>query len=230
MDRRDPDSTSQLTDQLVRAAQAGRPAALTAVYRRLAPAIAGYLTVRGATDPEGLTSDVFLVLFRRLPDISGGAAGLRTLAFSIAHARLVDELRRRQRRPAELPFAPELDDRRHPSAEDEALQRARLRDVRTLLDRLPAEQAEAITLRLVADLSVEQTAQAMGRSTGAVKQLQRRGLLTLRRLLAEQAADECDAGQTGTDRGDVRRIDADPGGTPPSGSATGYPNEQRGTE
>ena len=39
---------------------------------------------------------------------------------------------------------------------------------------------------IVADLSIEQVAQIIGRSPGAVKQLQRRGLIALRRELAQR--------------------------------------------
>jgi RNA polymerase sigma-70 factor (ECF subfamily) len=43
-------------------------------------------------------------------------------------------------------------------------------------------------MRLVADLSIEQVAVALGRSAGAVKQLQRRGLLALRVRLQDDRA------------------------------------------
>ena len=52
-------------------------------------------------------------------------AGLRTFVFSVAHARLVDDVRRRARRPAELPYEPELDDRHEPSAEHAAVNAGR---------------------------------------------------------------------------------------------------------
>jgi RNA polymerase sigma-70 factor (ECF subfamily) len=40
-----------------------------------------------------------------------------------------------------------------------------------------------VALRVLGDLSLEQTAAVVGKSTGAVKQLQRRGLLALRTLV-----------------------------------------------
>jgi RNA polymerase sigma-70 factor (ECF subfamily) len=45
-----------------------------------------------------------------------------------------------------------------------------------------------VTLRVLADLSVEETARVLGRTPGAVKQLQRRGLLALREILEGGAA------------------------------------------
>jgi RNA polymerase sigma-70 factor (ECF subfamily) len=57
--------------------------------------------------------------------------------------------------------------------------------VRALLDHLSPDQREALMLRVVADLSVEETAAVMGKGYEAVKALQRRGLATLRRQLSE---------------------------------------------
>ena len=52
-----------------------------------------------------------------------------------------------------------------------------------MLGLLNADQRSVITLRVLGDLSVEQTAEILGKSAGAVKQLQRRGLLALRSLM-----------------------------------------------
>jgi RNA polymerase sigma-70 factor (ECF subfamily) len=49
-----------------------------------------------------------------------------------------------------------------------------------LLDHLGGDQREVLALRIVAGLTVEQVADIMGKSAGAVKQLQRRALITLR--------------------------------------------------
>ena len=168
-----------LEDALV-AAQAGRPWALRAVYEELAPAVHGYLRARGASEPEDLTSEVFLTVFSRLATVTGGATGLRTLAFSVAHARLVDDLRRRSRRGEAVSYETWHDGRTSPSTEDEAVDRIRTAEIRALLDQLPADQRDVLLMRIVGDLSVEDTARAIGRSAGAVKQLQRRGLLALR--------------------------------------------------
>ncbi len=173
-----PDEPVDLGDALV-AAQAGRPWALRAVYEELAPRVHGYLRARGASEPEDLTSEVFLTVFTRLATVTGGAAGLRTLVFSVAHARLVDDLRRQYRRD-DVSYEDWHDDRSTGSCEDEAVERINAAGVRALLDELPTDQRDVLLMRLVADLSVEQTAEAVGKSTGAVKQLQRRGLLALR--------------------------------------------------
>lgn len=162
------------------AAQQGEPWALRAIYDDLAPRVRGYLRSRGADEPEDLTAEVFLAVFPRLVSVTGGAAGVRTLVFSIAHARLVDDLRRRSRRRPTVAYDSRTDVRSAPSSEDEALAVLATDRVRELLAVLPDDQRDVLLLRVVSDLSVEQVAQVMHRSPGAVKQLQRRGLLALR--------------------------------------------------
>jgi RNA polymerase sigma factor (sigma-70 family) len=178
--------TAELTQETFEAAASGDGAAFTALYRALSPNVHGYLLAHGVLDPEALTNDVFLAVFGRLPELSGGIAGLRTFVFSVAHARMVDDLRRRQRRPEPLPYLPELDTRSTASAEDAVLASDGSERLLAMINRLNPDHAETLTLRIVADLSVEQTAAVLGRSVGAVKQLQRRALLQLRALLAEE--------------------------------------------
>jgi len=57
-------------------------------------------------------------------------------------------------------------------------------EVWAVLDRLPPRQRACLVLRFVQDCSVEQTAEALGVTTGTVKSQTSRGLATARRLLA----------------------------------------------
>lgn len=171
-----------LSDDVLHDAARGEQHALGVVYRALAPTVQAFLHARGAEDAEGLTNEVFLQVLPRIGTLTGGSAGLRTFVFSVAHARAVDDVRRRVRRPRQAPYHPEQDDRVAASAENEALGR-RASHLRSVLDLLNDGQRSVITLRVLADLSVEETARVLGRSPGAVKQLQRRGLLALREIL-----------------------------------------------
>jgi RNA polymerase sigma-70 factor (ECF subfamily) len=175
----------QRLDEVLSAACLGEAWALRVVYDELAPRVLGYLRGRGAAEPEDLTSEVFLAVLPRLATVTGGAAGLRTLLFSVAHARLVDDLRRRARRGP----AVALDDTTvlaaAPSAETVAFGQAGTDRVRQVLAGLPDDQRDVLLLRIVGDLTVDEVAAAIGRSAGAVKQLQRRGLLELRAQLAD---------------------------------------------
>lgn len=161
------------------------PAALRRVYGALAPAVHGYALARGSADPEGVVQEVFLAVFTRETAISGGVSGLRTLVFSVAHARLVDEARQRSRRPIEVEYASADDPRQAPSAEYAAVGHLTQEAALALLRELPPAQREVVALRVVAGMSLDETAAIVQRSVGAVKQLQRRGLLALRELAVE---------------------------------------------
>jgi RNA polymerase sigma-70 factor (ECF subfamily) len=174
---------TELEDDVLERAREGAPGALREIYETLSPKVLGYLRGRGAEDPEGLTSEVFLQVFRRIAQVHGGVGGLRTFVFSVAHARLVDELRARARRPAVVPYDADDDERSSRSAEAEALDNDAPRRVYRMLDDLNADQRAVLVLRVIAELSIDETATALGKTPGAVKQLQRRGLLALRTLV-----------------------------------------------
>ena len=53
-----------------------------------------------------------------------------------------------------------------------------------LMDSLPSQQREILTLRVGVGLSAEETAEALGMTAGAVRVAQHRALAKLRRLLA----------------------------------------------
>lgn len=177
---------SELTDELVAAAAAGDPDARGALYTALAPVLLGFLRTYAVDDPEALTQDVFVKLLPQLPKITGGAEGVRRLAFTIARARAIDALRARSRGGGALPYDAVTDPRSVASAEEDAQSALATARVRAVLDVLPQDQRDVLALRVIADLSVEQVAEVMGRSAGAVKQLQRRGLLAIRRALQER--------------------------------------------
>ena len=86
--------TDALTDEDLRDHARGT-AVFSQVYRTYASQVLGYLTARGVEDPEAAMQEVFLSVLPRLGTVQGGTAGLRTFIFSVAHARLVDDHRRK---------------------------------------------------------------------------------------------------------------------------------------
>lgn len=174
----------QLSDDELSAALAGDPSGFSAVYTVMSPAVLGYFRAKGVDDAEALTQDVFVDVLPKLENVTGGRAGLRTFIFSVAHARLVDHYRRSERTPHLAEYDPLNDARLSASAEDVAL--GSLGGLSHILSRLNEEQREVLVLRIVADLSIEQVAGIMGKTPGAIKQLQRRGLTALRELVTEK--------------------------------------------
>ena len=170
-------------DDTLRRAQAGEPEAFGRLYRWLGPSVLGYFAGRSAEDPEALTQEVFLTVFSKLGGVSGGLQGLRTFTFSVAHARYVDEVRRRARAPVLVGYEVEGDTRSSESAEAAALTGFDSGGIPHLLAQLNVEQRNVLLLRIVAELPIEEVAEILGRSAGSVKQLQRRGLLKLKDIV-----------------------------------------------
>ncbi len=178
-----PPSFGPAFPSVLAAAQADAPWAYQRLFEWLGRPVAGYLRGQGCDDPDGLANDVFLRAFTNLAAFEGDEERFRSWVFTIAHNLLTDERRRRRRRPtvADRPLADGVSPR---STESEALSRLGAERVDALLAALAPDQRDVLLLRIVADLTVEQVAQALGKAPGAVKQLQRRGLATLRRRLS----------------------------------------------
>lgn len=168
------------------AAQANAPWAFERLYGELAPAVTGYLRLRGASEPEELTNEVMLGVFRGLPGFEGDADGFRSWVFTIAHRRMIDERRRRSARPETDGHVDVGTELTGGDVEQEALTGLGEGRVRGLLAEVTEDQRDVLLLRVVADLSVEEVARITGKQEGAVKMLQRRGLKALRQLLERE--------------------------------------------
>ena len=176
-------------DDVLAAAQAGAGWAFEVLYRDLAPSVTGYLRLHGAAEPDDLASETFLGVFTGLGGFRGDEEALRSWVFTIAHRRLIDDWRRRSRRPQFTDDAGDLTVYPGGDAEDDALVRVGTDDVHRLCAGLPDDQRSVLLLRVLADLTVEQIASVLGRSVGSVKALQRRGLRALRERI-EKSSEE----------------------------------------
>jgi RNA polymerase sigma factor (sigma-70 family) len=179
--------TGAAFDDVLAAAQVGAAWAFEVLYRDLAPVVTGYLRLHGAAEPDDLASETFIGVFTGLTGFRGDEEDFRGWVFTIAHRRLIDDWRRRSRRPqvtdddADLAVLPGGD------AEDDAFARLGAGDVHRMCAELPDDQRSVLLLRILADLTVEQVATVMGRSVGATKALQRRGLRMLRERLEKNS-------------------------------------------
>lgn len=169
------------------AAQAGAAWACERIWRDLAPLVVAYARAHGASDPDDLTSDVFLGVFRGLEGFSGDERAFRSWVLVITHRRIVDERRRRGRRPTVADDDVATLDMPGGDAEEDALASLGSQHVRAVLEALPPDQRDVLLLRILGDLTVAQVAEVVGKREGAVKALQRRGLERLRRTIRAEA-------------------------------------------
>src|SRR4051812_42354423 len=93
-------------ESVLPAARAGADWAWERIYRELAPSVTGYARAHGAAEPEDLTGGVSLRVVRGLERFAGDERPFGAGVFTTAPRRVVDDLRRRARRPVS-PAAPE---------------------------------------------------------------------------------------------------------------------------
>jgi RNA polymerase sigma-70 factor (ECF subfamily) len=168
---------------LVHRAQRGDAEAFSQLYEQYFPRVYSYV-LRHVSQPEvaqDLTSDVFLRAMEHLDSYRFQDVPFASWLYRIAHNRVIDHYRRLPKQPpVELadqgPFATK------PVTMDSSwiLNRKVVHDA---LKVLTPEQREVIIRRLLQGQSIAETARALNRSEDSVKQLQRRGLAALERML-----------------------------------------------
>lgn len=164
---------------------------LVRAYERQVYAVA--LRLVGQTDlAEDVTQDTFLLAYRSLPQFRGGL--FRAWLLRIATNRCYDELRRRQRRPAdsfeELGFEPQVEWSTLAAGEDPHEHAERLELARALevaLAQLPDEQRVVVVLSDVQGYTYEEIAAITGVSLGTIKSRLSRGRARLREVLRQSS-------------------------------------------
>jgi RNA polymerase sigma-70 factor (ECF subfamily) len=168
-------------------ARDGGEAAFSRLWRDGNPALLRYLRVMAPEVAEDVAADTWLHVVRGLDGFRGDEAAWRAWLFTTARRRLVDEARRRARRP-EAPLDEDSAARLAGPADaaDGALERIGTRAAIELLTSLPPLQAEVILLRVVGGLDTGAVARLTGRSPGAVRVAAHRGLKRLAEILAAE--------------------------------------------
>jgi RNA polymerase sigma-70 factor (ECF subfamily) len=150
-----------------------------AVYRFL------YYRVGGAVVAEDLTSETFFRALRGMASFRWQGKDFGAWLMTIARNLATDHFKAGRTR---LELATE-DMAPHDSAEEgpenSVLAALTNEALLTALKELPSEQQECLIMRFLQGLSIAETAKVLGRSDGAVKQLQLRGVRNLAKLLPE---------------------------------------------
>lgn len=167
-------------------AGAGESTAFERLYRAYSGRILAFARARGASDAEAVANDVMLRVFQNLASFSGDEAAFVRWIFAIARNLIIDRHRMSQRRP-DVADGVEVPDRASngPGTEDAAIDLLAVGDMAVLLGRLTEDQSEVIALRMIADLSLQEVAEIVGKPVSAVKALQRRGLRGLQKQILD---------------------------------------------
>lgn len=165
---------------LIEAAKNGVESAWAAIYAELAGPVTGYLRSRGARDPEDLSSEVFYQVARDIHSFDGDGSNFRSWVFVIAHRRLIDARRAAGRRPKIVDEPISADQVTTEDVEAQVISELSTAQVRAIFEQLTDDQKSVLSLRIIGDLTLEETASVMGKRVGAIKALQRRALAAVK--------------------------------------------------
>jgi len=171
--------------RLIARAKDGEAAAFAEIYDRYQPAIYRYIfyRVEDSATAEDLTGEVFVRLVDKIDQFTYRGRPLLAWLYTIARNLVADHHRHR----AQIQLLP-LNERlvagtiSPKKAADRVLTQERLA---AALGQLTEGQQQVIVLKFVEGMDNSEVARTMGKSVGAVKALQHRGLAALRRILEQ---------------------------------------------
>ncbi len=161
--------------------------ALADLYDQYYDRLARYIASRtGNRDlAEDMAGDVFVRAVENFGSYQERGLPIQAWLFRIAHNLLIDHYRRSSKRQTiALDDAMELAGSSDPTTEVE--QRLSMERVSEMMQRLNPAQQEVISLRFMGELSSQETGAVMGRTSGAIRELQRTALKALRALLGPE--------------------------------------------
>lgn len=158
--------------------------ALGHIHDRFYPALYHFALYRigDPTVAEDIAGEVFMRFLNALHTQKSAITSLRSWLFGVAAHLVADHFRNAKRRPPPVPLlenVPASDDAPAVAAE----RRMRRQAVQTALRDLTEEQQTVLALRFGDGYSLDETADALGKTTHAIKSLQARALGALRRVL-----------------------------------------------
>ena len=170
-------------ESLVQRAKQRDQKAFTQLYEEHFDKIYRYVALRigDRTEAEDMTQQVFLNALKSISSFKWKGVPFAAWLFRIAHNQVVDYLRKKSKQAA----AP-LDESLVSSDSNPQLMAEHSLDVEQLLlatRRLTEAQRQVISLRFAGELSINQVANIMGKSQGAVKALQHSAIVALRKIL-----------------------------------------------
>jgi RNA polymerase sigma-70 factor (ECF subfamily) len=172
--------------QLIAAAQAGDAKALNQLLEHNWRPIYQFISfkVGNQHDAQDIAQETFVRAFRALPRYQERNATFRTYLGRIALNLIADHWRRLGRSPQTVDVADYrglLEDTAM-KPEDQVIKNEREREITEALAQLPHEQRQVVEMRLLSGYSVQETAGKMSKTEAAVKMLQQRALMNLRKI------------------------------------------------
>lgn len=175
---------------MVRRACDGDAKAFGRLYDEYAGRVYAFIRSRVdcASDAEDVTATVFLSAWQAIGTYNDRGLPFSAWLFRIARNAVIDEYRRKARRPVPVEESPDTEETAEP-ADIAAIAAVEAGRVRAAVRMLTDEQAAVIAMRFWWDMSIKDTADALGKNGNAIKALQHRAVKSLARLLEEGVHD-----------------------------------------
>lgn len=176
---------------LVELARGGDKEAFGLLYDHYQPSVYRFLyyRTRSATLAEDLTSDTFFRALRSMNSFRWQGRDFGAWLMTIARNLTTDHFKAGRTRLETTTEDMGLHDDATDGPESEVLAGLTNEILLTALSELPTEQRECLIMRFLQGMSIAETAMALGRSDGAVKQLQLRGVRNLAKLMPQGLRD-----------------------------------------
>ena len=142
----------------------------------------------GAEDTaQDVAQEVCMAVVTALPTYQERGLPFEAFVYTITSRKLADAQRAAMRGPSPVADVPDGPDD-GPSPEYVAVMRDDAATAMALMQQLPGQQREILTLRVAVGMSTDETAAALGMSAGAIRVAQHRALTRLRAMIAEAGA------------------------------------------
>jgi RNA polymerase sigma-70 factor (ECF subfamily) len=191
-----PHDARRSDEELMRDLARGQQEALGPLYSRYA-SLVFHLGVQSLDRPaaEELVQEVFLTIWRGAGSFDATQGAFKPWLLRLTHWKILNELRRRRRRPPTAEGQDEAEEDRlqavvdlQPGPEEQAWQTDNENIVKAALEALPPKQRQAIALAFIEDMTHEQVARTLDVPLGTAKTRIRSGLRIMRGYLAPMAA------------------------------------------
>jgi RNA polymerase sigma-70 factor (ECF subfamily) len=168
--KKDPEAFARLYDLYV-----------TPIYRFI------YFKVSNRQDAEDLTSEVFLKTWQYIVDSEQGVENLRALLYRTAKNLVIDFYRKKSNKDIirEEEFINNIEDERQQNLLAQIETATEMKNMEVILRKMKSDYREVLILRFIEELSINEIADVLDKSKGAVRVLIHRAIKVARELLQE---------------------------------------------
>ena len=183
-----PDWQEQEIIQWIENAKKGDADSFGMIYEQYADIVFRFIysQLSNYQDAEDLTEEVFLRIWRSLGNYEQKGVPFLAYLFRIARNAVIDHYRQTARSRQQIPLEEELVGHTQDEPEQQVVLNSDQKEIRAQLRGLREDYRNVLVLRFFSGLTNEETAQALGKTPGAVRVLQHRALAALKKAISGQ--------------------------------------------